>query len=282
MPPRASPPPSAFARTAEPLLWYAGSGHEVRTGPDYRWDCRLRREPAHVVLQLTLTGTGYFLRPNQPRTLLTANRAFLERIPGDFEYGWHAGRYELLFVSMRGEVAERWVQRIHAAYGPVLDFGSDPSVAATLRSLVTAAARDTYGDRYLMSGQLYGLLMQVLSVLSRSRVAAVPLADGALRLIHTHAADPHFNITTLARRLDCSREHLAREFRRATGVSPLDYLTQHRIRLAGQALRGSDHKLQQVARSAGFTSAAYLCRLFRRVVGVTPNEFRTRPWLVVP
>jgi len=183
---------------------------------------------------------------------------------------------------MQGDVAKRWMKRLHATHGRILDFGSDRSVEGTLRSLVETARDGNLRDRYLVSGQLYGLMMQVLSVLSRSRVAAAPLAEGAIRLIHTHAPDPGFNVTALARRLDCSREHLAREFRRATGVTPLDYLTQHRVRLAGQSLRESPAKLTSVAHSAGFSSPAYLCRVFRRAVGVTPAQFRARPWLVVP
>lgn len=275
-------PPTVHPRTGERLLWYAGAGHELRTGPNYFFDSSQRRDPPHVVLQLTLAGAGFHQRHGQPRTLLTPNRAFLSHIPGPFSYGWHSGVYELIHVSMQGEVAVRWMKRIHALHGQVLDFGADRSIQGTLRAIVEMAREGNLRDRYLVSGQLYGLLMQVLSVLSRSRVAATPLADGAIRLIHTHAGDAGFNVTALAKRLDCSREHLAREFRRATTVSPLDYLTQHRVRLAGQALRESSAKLTAVAHASGFSSPAYLCRVFRQTVGVTPAQFRARPWLVAP
>lgn len=280
-------PSRAPGPTTEPdwLVGYGGSGHECQTGPDYRWDCRLRREPPHVVLQLTLAGCGYVVREGEPRRLLRRNMAFFERIPGRFEYGWHPGDggvYELLFVSMKGGLAETILRHVHDRHGHVLDFGDDPSVAAAMRQIVDTLPPEARPDPGVVSARLYALLMTVLSVLSRSRVASVPLADEAMRMIHAQAADPALNVTRLARQLDCSREHLARAFRHATGLTPLDYLTRHRLRLAGELLRRGDGKLEQVARASGFSSAAYLCRMFRRGVGVTPAQYRLRPWLSVP
>lgn len=276
---------SPAPRPADPLVGYGGSGHERRTGPDYRWDCRLRREPPHIVLQLTLAGCGYIVQEGGPTTLLPRNHAFFQRIPGPFEYGWHpsgGGVYELLFVSVRGAVADAVLARVHAAHGSVLDFGDDLSVAAAMRQVVDAAPREAGRDRFLLSARLYGLLMTVLSALDRSRVASVPLADRALRLMREHAPDPSFNVAALARLLDCSREHLARGLRRATGMTPIALLTQQRLRLAGTRLREGEEKLERVARASGFSSAAYLCRVFRKVVGVSPDQYRRRPWLSVP
>lgn len=281
-----------FVRTVEPLIWYSGSGHEVRTGPHYYYDASTRGDLHHVVFQYTLAGCGFYRRRGGPRVLLTPGRAFIDSIPGPFEYGWAGdtpgadGVYEQLFVSLQGDTAVDWMKRITATHGHVLDFRDDPSVGETLRALVESLRTPTPAvlrDRYVVSGQLYGLLMQVLSVLGRSRVDAAPLVTHAFRLVDAHAHESAFNVARLARSLDCSREHLAREFRRATGVSPLDHLTRRRIRLAATELRsGTAAKLDLVARRAGFASAGYLCRVFRRHVGVTPAQFRERPWLVVP
>jgi AraC-like DNA-binding protein len=297
---------SLFDRTGEPLLWYAGAGHELRTGPHYYHDASTRGDASHVNLQLTLRGCGFYRRKggdsrsgdaSQPRTLLTPNRAFIDFIPSPFEYGWAGeapganGIYEQVFVSMQGEVVRQITQHIHRAHGPVLDFGSDQSVAETMLAFVEyvrhadprhASPKSAGPNRYLVSGQLFGLLMQVLAVLSRSRELSAPLVSQAVRLIEANAHDPRYSIARLARTLDCSREHLAREFRRATGVSPLDYLTRRRVRLVAGELRSDRHKLDSIAPRCGFSSAAYLCRVFRKVAGVTPQQYRARPWLVLP
>ena len=101
----------------------------------------------------------------------------------------------------------------------------------------------------------------------------------AIEVIETEGRDRGFNVTRLAQQMDVSREHLGRLFKAALGVTPLDYLTQHRLRLSVDALRNGDEKLESVARRCGFSGANYLCRAFRRQFHVTPAEFRSRPWL---
>jgi AraC-like DNA-binding protein len=275
-------PSPDFPQTPEPLVFLAGAGHEIRTGPHYFHDAATRRDSPHLVLQYTLRGTGFYHRQGQPRILLPRGTAFLDSIPGPFTYGWHAGDYEQVFLSLRGPPAERWLADLHADHGPVLTFPDDRAIPDAILLLLEQSRQSLLRDRYLVSAQLYGLMMLVRSRLSRSRLLASDLADRARASIESSANDPRFNITHLARRLDCSREHLAREFRRALAVSPLDYLTRHRVRLAAAELRTSRRKLDAIARRCGFASAAYFCRRFRAAVGVTPGQFRRQPWLTIP
>ena len=276
----APPPADPFVKTDEPLLWLSSGGRESRDA-SYFFDTRRRSERQHVVFQLTLGGCGFYQRGNH-RTLVPARHAWIDRIPGTFRYGHTAlpgrpagERYELVYVSFTGPVALRWMRRLHKAFGPVLDFGSDRSVAEMMTAIVaryeTGPARV---DRYLASAQLYALLMQTWSVLTRSRLQLEPRVEEALTLINERAGRPEFSVEDMAKILACSREHMTRQFHRATGMTPSAYLTQHRLRLATRALRRSDDKIEAVARRCGFNSANYLCRVFRQRWRITPAQYR--------
>ena len=277
-----------WVRTSEPLLWLTGAGHEFRTSAaDYFHDARRRTDSPHYVLQLTLAGAGFFEK-NRRRHLLPTGCAFLHQIPGPCSYGYPRERrdtYELVFVSLGGPAAFRWCARVVAAHGHVLRFA--PDAAGTIGALMLDLARSRSAaaaprDRYLVSAQLNLLVMTILSSLSQSRLAVRPLVTRALELIRQHAPERRFDVAGLAAGLGCSREHLARAFRAGTGVSPSDYLAQHRLRLAAGALRSTTEKVDAVARRCGFSGANYLCRTFRQRVGVTPAQFRRRPWLAGP
>jgi AraC-like DNA-binding protein len=121
-----------------------------------------------------------------------------------------------------------------------------------------------------------------MSTLSRSRVATTPRVQRALSILSRRAHDPTLGVQDLAEEVGCSREYLARQFRAATGVSPSDYLTQQRLRLAARRMRSGDEKLEAIARACGFAGANYLCRVFRQRVGVTPAQFRRQPWMAGP
>jgi transcriptional regulator GlxA family with amidase domain len=127
---------------------------------------------------------------------------------------------------------------------------------------------------------MYQLLMTVMSVLNRSRAKTVPLVTEAIGAIEQRAADPSFNVKSLSMQLGCSREHLARCFQSSLNVSPLDYLTQHRLRLAMDAMRNTPEKLELIAQRCGFSGANYFCRVFRQHHGFTPALARRQPWLI--
>lgn len=281
------PETSLHLRTDEPLLWLAGAGHERRGPGTYHYDARQRNDPAHVNLQLTLRGRGMYRdhRGAEPiERILSSGMAFFDAIPGEFEYGCDprsSEGYELVFVALSGAQAFAWHRRIAAAFGPVLDFSQAVEVATSMRAIARARETQSLPDRYLLSSALYDLLMRVLAALNRGRVATAPRPSRAMELIASHARDPGFSVADLARRLNISREHLSRQFRAATGISPMDYLIRRRLGFATQALRDSpDDKLHAVALRCGFSSPNYFCRVFRQHLGVTPAQFRARRWMM--
>jgi AraC-like DNA-binding protein len=274
---------SQWLRTAEPLLWLGGSGHETRTPADnYFFDSRKRKDPPHLVLQLTLSGTGFYER-GRKRVLLRPGMAFFDMIPGNFRYGYPrevTEPYEQVYITITGNVARRWWKRITRSFGYVLDFGPANPIAPLMLGLVRQYKEKTLRDRYLASAQLYQVLMTILSTLNQSRAATSPLVTNAISMIEERGRDPSFNVTVMADELGCSREYLSRQFRSGLGVTPLDYVTQHRVRLAAEEIRSSRGKLDVVAQRCGFAGANYLCRVFRRQYGLTPMEFRKRPWML--
>jgi AraC-like DNA-binding protein len=272
----------------EPLLRFAGAGHETWPDAGYFHDARRRRDPPHVVLQLTLAGEAFYAGRDGGRIPLPPGTAFIDHIPGPFSYGYAtpaAGpprALELVFVSLYGPAARRWMDQLVARFGHVLPVGRRGPVEEQLLAIAHARDSGALGDDpYQLSGRLYQLVMSVYSTLTARRVATSPRVSRAIELIAAHAGDAAFGVAELAARLDCSREHLARQFADAVGTSPADAIARQRIRLAARQLRETDDKLDVVARASGFAGANYLCRVFRQRVGVSPAEFRRRTWMSV-
>src|SRR5262249_39770211 len=70
--------------------------------------------------------------------------------------------------------------------------------------------------------------------------------------------------------------HFARQFKAATGLPPHQYVIARRVERAKQILeRDRDLSLANVAARAGFTDQSQFCQHFKRLVGVTPRQFRT-------
>jgi AraC family transcriptional regulator len=70
--------------------------------------------------------------------------------------------------------------------------------------------------------------------------------------------------------------HFARQFKAATGLPPHQYVILRRVERAKKLLHaGTDLSLAEVALRAGFCDQRQFSSHFKRLVGVTPRQFRS-------
>jgi two-component system response regulator YesN len=72
-----------------------------------------------------------------------------------------------------------------------------------------------------------------------------------------------------------SREHISRLFKRELNIGFVEFLTKIRLDQARHLLMTTDQRVAEVAYSVGFSDEAYFSRVFRRVVGIPPQEYRS-------
>ena len=66
-------------------------------------------------------------------------------------------------------------------------------------------------------------------------------------------------------------------FRREVGYTPADWRTLQRLALAKRMLlRDPDRSVLDIALASGFASSQYFATVFKRIVGISPREFRQR------
>lgn len=95
----------------------------------------------------------------------------------------------------------------------------------------------------------------------------------ALKSIHANVNGP-WTVESLAAAAGMSRSAFALRFKELLGQTPLDYVTDWRMQKALVLLKGNDKKLIEVAQSVGYESDAAFNKAFKRIVGVTPGEYR--------
>jgi len=82
------------------------------------------------------------------------------------------------------------------------------------------------------------------------------------------------SLSELAGVAGVSTFHFAREFKRAVGTTPHQYLMRIRVERAKELLSGSEMPLADVGFQAGFSHQSHFTRLFRKVTGTTPHSYR--------
>lgn len=84
----------------------------------------------------------------------------------------------------------------------------------------------------------------------------------------------NISLAELAGLLQLSVFHFSRKFRREFGCPPYAYVLQQRLEYAKRQLRRSNVPLKIVAASSGFSDQSHMTRVFRRILNVTPAEYR--------
>jgi AraC-like DNA-binding protein len=162
-----------------------------------------------------------------------------------------------------------------------------PAVGSTLRSSLDLmgleVVRDDPGQQALLDRLLDVALIQILREHFSEREVDAPawfrgMADppvaSALRAMHDDPAHP-WTVGELASEVGLSRAAFARRFNDVVGQAPLTYLTDWRMALAREQLRGSDDGLAAVAAGVGYTSEFAFAAAFKRHHGTAPGRWRT-------
>lgn len=83
-------------------------------------------------------------------------------------------------------------------------------------------------------------------------------------------------VAALAARSGLTERGFLKRFRAATGMSPMEYVQVLRIEEAKHLLETSERPVDDVATEVGYVEPASFRRLFRRMVGLAPSEYRRR------
>jgi len=82
------------------------------------------------------------------------------------------------------------------------------------------------------------------------------------------------NHETLARLVGTNYKYVYDALRECAGMTPADFINQHRIRYAAHLLATTDDPIGLVAEQCGFTNRSTFARLFRNKYSMTPTEYR--------
>jgi AraC-like DNA-binding protein len=95
----------------------------------------------------------------------------------------------------------------------------------------------------------------------------------AMDLADARYAEP-LAVTDLARAAGLSPAHFSREFRRAFGESPHQYLLTRRLERAAALLRLTDRPVIEICLAVGLQSVGSFTTSFGRRFGLTPTAYR--------
>ncbi|MBO9127767.1 MULTISPECIES: helix-turn-helix domain-containing protein [unclassified Rhizobium] len=100
-----------------------------------------------------------------------------------------------------------------------------------------------------------------------------------IQFIEEHLTET-IKIEDLAILAKLSKTYFSRVFKSAYNESPYNYVLRRRMELAKALITETDGPLSEIALDCGISDQAHLCKTFRKVFGMTPNNWRRRSQVV--
>lgn len=154
-------------------------------------------------------------------------------------------------------------------------FDVTPSVGDAFARLHDAHRRHDDLSAVRATAALYDVLVGTLDGHDRHATRTSPVIEKAMRWMADRLDEP-FAVEDVAAVTGLSVPHFHDRFRAETGLTPGEWRTRQRLRLARQLLRDPKRSITDVALSCGFSTSQYFATVFRRYVGLTPRAYRAK------
>jgi AraC family transcriptional regulator len=144
-----------------------------------------------------------------------------------------------------------------------------------------------FEDKLLLQSYTLLIIHDVLALLREQQSAEAHTTSRDASLFSTdvaHAIEEKLSlglgeeasVAGIAKELNLSRSQCTKLFAKVYGLSPRQYVSQMKLKLAKELLVTTHLSMTDIAEKLGFQSASHFSRQFRRWTGQSPSEFRPK------
>ena len=102
-----------------------------------------------------------------------------------------------------------------------------------------------------------------------------PAIRRAKKYIAKHYSE-EITLARVAQEVNLSRVYFSILFKKETGRNFQEYVSSYRVDIAKELLKNIQYNINEIAEKAGFREGRYFSKVFKKLVGITPGEYRKR------
>lgn len=236
-----------------------------------------RAEFDEYIVIYCVDGKGWYEAAGQTWTVERGQVLFVQRdIP--HSYGSEdSSPWSIQWAHFRGALAPSYLSLMNVTpEHPVINIGVHTSLCNLFdRSL--GILQSGYSIHHLV--QVSSLLQQILSQMAFLATYSPPpgttgLNAGAIISYMLENITQRCTLDEFAEQACLSRSYFSRQFRDKTGYSPIEYFIRLKIQRACELLETTKMTVGDISRALSYQDQYYFSRVFKRIVGVSPTQYR--------
>lgn len=236
-----------------------------------------RREHDDNLLIYCLDGKGK-IRVNQKNIavnsgdLIVLPRGTAHQYASSLNYPW-----TIYWCHFEGELADHFIDHLQTPkQKPVVRLGLHSSLVSEFDALLEARHSSYHLNAFInAANQLRQILTHIalLQPLVRNQDADSFNLEKIHSLMQARIHE-QLDIDTMAASVNLSKFHFIKKYKDATGTTPINHFIQLKIERACHLLDISTKTIAEVAFMVGYEDAYYFSRIFRKVMGISPTQYR--------
>ncbi|MEK3885040.1 AraC family transcriptional regulator [Paenibacillus sp. PL2-23] len=228
-------------------------------------------------IQYVLKGKGYLLWNDTVYSLQQGDFFFINLSIGHKYYADPIEPWEAVWIHFGGSQATLYYH-LFGQSRPVVTFPHHDIAGELMLQLLEQYDRLS-SEFDLLAGAHLIRIMTELTIASTSKLKLTisneyrSEVQRAIRFIEEHIQES-LTVEMVSRYVKFSPFHFSRLFKRITGFSVLEYITKYRISRVKELMIQTDLSLAEIAGRTGYCDQSHLGKMFKRMEGITPNQFR--------
>lgn len=253
-------------------------GYENRTLQSYSWNGMNRADQDIYIFQYTLAGRGMIEIGEKPYPLSSGD-AFIVKVPSNHQYYLpnDSHHWEFIYITLKGQEALKCWDFIIQNFGSVLKLKLDSSLLQLLFNLYRDTANKKISDSFIASLRAYEFIMECYRYFKNLTNVSEEIPENirkAVLYLKGNYHQPNISLEDIAQQANLSKHYFIKRFNECMNTSPLQYLTRVRIERAFILLRDTDITINEISQQVGYIDPNYFNKVFRRIVGTSPGQFR--------
>jgi AraC-like DNA-binding protein len=182
--------------------------------------------------------------------------------------------WSLYWVHYEGRLSTEYTRFLDSPQ-PLASIGLQPRLIADFEALFALRSAGFAEREYIHAAcQLKAMLTHIARLIAGhgGRGTRIDL-DQIQQLMHLRI-DRELNLEDLAQVANLSKFHFIRKFKQLTGHAPIQHFIHLKMQYACQLLDTTQEPVKRIANRVGYEDPHYFSRLFKRVIGVSPQQYR--------
>ena len=232
------------------------------------------------VLIYCVDGSGFYVVDGK-RHEVKKNQYFILPIGKPHEYGSTEGHFWTVYwLHFCGKAAHVFAEG--AATPQTINVTMQSRISERINIfdeiLTTLHFGDSIEDLRYASSLLSHFLasMRYLGQFRRAKASAEKdIVEQAIHYMRENIEN-RITMAEVLRYVGYSQSHFSTVFKKKTGMSPLSYFNRLKVEHACKLLKTTDLKVNMICYKVGIEDPLYFSRLFSKVMGMSPSEFRIK------